>query len=121
VKSPDEDNWGKVKQVLGYLKDTINMPLILSMDSLMLSQWWVDAAYAVHDHDCKEHTGGGMSFGKGMALSYSRKQKIVAKSSTKAELIGVDNTLGYILWACYFMEEQGLSRQYECYLVGNKW
>jgi hypothetical protein len=29
----------------------------------------------------------------------------VAKSSTKAELVGVD--LGYILWVCYFMEEQG--------------
>jgi hypothetical protein len=106
MKSPDEDNWGKVQHILGYLKDTINMPLILSVDSLTLSQLLVDAAYAVH-HDCKGHTGVGMSFGQGMALRYSWKLKIVAKSSTKAELIGVDNTLGYILWACYFMEEQG--------------
>jgi hypothetical protein len=37
VKSPDEDDWGKVKQVLGYLKGTINMPLILLADSLTLS------------------------------------------------------------------------------------
>ncbi len=48
-----------------------------------------------------------MSYGQCMALSYSWKQKIVAKSSTKAELVGVDNTLGYILLALYFMEEQG--------------
>ena len=49
----------------------------------------------------------GMSFDQGMALSYSWKQKINTKSSTEAELVGVDNLLGYILWACHFMIEQG--------------
>ena len=29
------------------------------------------------------------------------------KSSPEAELVGVDDTLGYILWAGYFMIEQG--------------
>jgi hypothetical protein len=75
VRSPDEDDWGKVKRVLGYLKGTMHMLLILSADLLMLSRWWVDAAYAVHD-DCRGHTGAGMSFGQGMALSYSWKHKI---------------------------------------------
>ncbi len=103
VKSPDEDNWCKVKR---YLKGAINMPLILSVDSLTLSWWWVDAAHNVH-HNCKGHTGVGMSFGQGMALRYSWKQKIVAKSLTKAELVGVGNTPGWIIWAHYFMEEQG--------------
>jgi hypothetical protein len=55
VKSPDKDDWGKVKQVLGYLKGTINMPLTLLVDLLTLSQYWVDEAYAVH-HNCKGHT-----------------------------------------------------------------
>ncbi len=96
VRLPDEDDWGKVKRVLGYLKGTLHMPLILSANSLMLSRWWVDAAYAVHDN-CWGHTGAGMSFGQGMARSYSWKQKINTKSSTKAELVGVDNSLGYIL------------------------
>ncbi len=49
-----------------------------------------------------------MSFGQGMALSYSWKQKINTKSSTEAELVGVDDALlGYILWVRYFMQEQG--------------
>ncbi len=82
------------------------MPLVLSADFLTLLQWWVDAAYAVHS-DCKGHTGAGMSFGQGMAFSYSWKQKIMTKSSTEAELVGVYDSLGYILWARYFMEEQG--------------
>jgi hypothetical protein len=106
VRLPNKDDWGKVKRVLGYLKGTLHMPLILSADLLTLSQWWVDAAYAVHDN-CQGHTGAGMSFGQGMALSYSWKQKMNTKSSTEAELVGVDNLLGYILWACYFMIEQG--------------
>jgi hypothetical protein len=48
-----------------------------------------------------------MSFGQGMALSYSWKHKINTKSSTEAELVGVDDSLGYILWSRYFMVEQG--------------
>jgi hypothetical protein len=42
-----------------------------------------------------------------MALNYSRKQKMMTKRSTKAELVGVDDSLRYILWAHYFMQEQG--------------
>ena len=106
VRSPDKDDWGKVKRVLSYLKGTIHMPLILSADSLTLSWSWVHTAYAIHDA-CRGHTGAGMSFGQGMSLSYSWKQKINTKSSTEAELVGVDDTMGYILWARYFMQEQG--------------
>ncbi len=106
VKYPDEDNWGKLTRLLGYLKGTLHMPLVLSADSLTLSCWWVDAEYAVHNN-MKGHTGAGMSFDQGMALSYSRKHKIMMKSSTEAELVGVDDSLGYILRARYFMQAQG--------------
>ena len=106
VKSPDEDDWGKLKRLLQYLKGTLHMPLILSADSMTMPRWWVDAAFAVHD-DCKSHTGAGMSLGRGMAMSYSWKQKINTKSSTEAELVGVDDSLAYILWARYFLQEQG--------------
>ena len=37
VRPLDKDDWGKVKRVLGYLKGTMHMPLILSADSLTLS------------------------------------------------------------------------------------
>ena len=74
------------------------MPLILSADLLTLAWWWVDASYAVHSNP-KGYTGGGLSFGQGMALSYSWKHKINTGSSTEAELVGVDNLLRFILWA----------------------
>ncbi len=123
VRSLDEDNWGKVKRVLGYLKGTMHMPLILLADSLTLSWWWVDAVCTVHD-DSRGHTGAGMNLRQKMALTYSRKQMI----NTKSELDGVDNLLGYILWACYFMIEHGygsvlalLPGQHECYPAPDQW
>ncbi len=106
VKSPDKDNWGKLKRLLGYLKGTLHMPLVLSADSLTLSCWLVDVAYMVHN-DMKGHKGAGMSFGQSMALSYSWKHKIMTKGLTEAELVGVDGSLGYILWARYFMQARG--------------
>ncbi len=106
MRLPDKDNWGKVKKVLSYLRGTLHMPLILSVNLLTLSWWWVDAAYAVHD-DCCGHSGAGMSFGQGMTISYSWKQKINTKNSLEAGLVGVDDSLGYILWDPYFMQEQG--------------
>ena len=48
-----------------------------------------------------------MSFGQGMALGYSWKHKKTAKSLTEGELFGVNDTLGHILWARYFSQEQG--------------
>ena len=64
-----------------------------------------------------------MSFGQGMALGYSWKQKINVKSMTEAELVGVDDSLGYIFLARYFMIGAGvchesilaLPGQHECY------
>ncbi len=104
VKSPDKGDWGKLKRLLGYLKGTLHMQLVLLADSLTLSCWWVlDAAYAVHSN-MKGHMGAEMSFGQGMALSYSWKHKIMTKSLTEAELVGVDNYLGHILGARYFMQ-----------------
>ena len=44
-------------------------------------------------------------------MSYSWKQKINTKSSTEAELVGVDGSLGCILWARYFMMEQGFKME----------
>jgi hypothetical protein len=48
-----------------------------------------------------------MTFGKGAALSMSTKQKLNTKSSTEAELVGVDDTIPFNIWCLYFLREQG--------------
>ena len=48
-----------------------------------------------------------MTFGHGAVTSFSHKQKLNVKSSTKVQLIGVDDAWPQILWMTYFLEEQG--------------
>eukprot|EP00978_Attheya_sp_CCMP212_P048299 scaffold500167_cov161-Attheya_sp.AAC.1 len=71
-----------------------------------MMKWWVDAAFAVHP-DMKSHTGGTFSLGRGSIYSASLKQKLNTKSSTEAELVGVNDLMPQILWTQYFMEAQG--------------
>ena len=39
------------------------------------------------------HTGSVMTLGEGAVMSFSRKQKLNAKSSTEAELVAADEAL----------------------------
>ena len=89
-----------------YLRATIDLVLTLEADDLHILKWWVDASYAVHP-DMKSHTGGTMSMGKGSIYSASRRQKLNTKSSTEAELVGVDDVMAQVLWTRYFLEAQG--------------
>jgi hypothetical protein len=66
----------------------------------------VDASFAVHP-DMKSHTGGVMSLSSGTIYGTSTRQKLNTKSSTEAELVGVNNVMLQVLWTRYFLEAQG--------------
>jgi hypothetical protein len=106
VKKPDCDDYKKLARVIKYLRSTVNIPLTLEASSTHIMQWWVDASYAVHP-DMKSHTGGILSLGKGAVYATSTRQKINTKSSTEAELVGVNDVLPQALWTKYFLKEQG--------------
>ena len=55
----------------------------------------------------KSHTGACTSFGRGVVLPRSSKQKLNTKSSTEAELIGMSDSVPYSLWTVYFLRSQG--------------
>ena len=78
-----------------YLNGTIELYLTISIDDLKLIKWYVDASFAVHPN-YKSQTGSVMTMGNGAIQSGSTKQKINARSSTEAELIGVDDEIGKI-------------------------
>ncbi len=69
-------------------------------------RWWVDAAYAVHSN-MRGHTGATMMMGNGSVYSTSSKQKMVARSSTECEIIGVYDVLPQMMWVANFLQEQG--------------
>ena len=108
VKSPGEDDWGKLKRVLKYLNGTRHLHLKLSIDSLSSIKWYIDESHQIQD-DCQGHTGSMMTLGSGAISSTSRKQKINTKSSTETELVAVHDKLGDVLWMRYFLECQGYS------------
>jgi hypothetical protein len=106
VKYPDTDDYKKLTRVMKYLRGSLHMPLTLQADDLQIVKWWVDASFAVHK-DMKSHTGGMMTLGKGTVYGTSTRQKLNTKSSTEAELVGVNDVMPQILWTRYFLEAQG--------------
>jgi len=106
VKGPDRDDIKKLRRVMQYLRFTQHLPLTLEVGQSIAPKWWVDASFATHN-DMRSHTGGVMSMGKGAMWASSRKQRINTKSSTEAELVGVNDILPQVLWTRYFLEAQG--------------
>jgi hypothetical protein len=127
VNKPSEEDWEKLLRIMKYLNGSRDEVLFLSADDLHVIKWYVDASFAVHN-EFKSHTGGAMSYGTGVPISISRKQKLNTRSSTEAELVGVDDVSTMVLWTKLFLEEQGyrvskraMPRQPKRYPVGDEW
>jgi hypothetical protein len=69
-------------------------------------KWHVDGAFAVHD-DFKRHTGATKTLRTGAVISGSNKQNVNARSSTEAELIGLDDYIAKVMWTRHFLDAQG--------------
>ena len=106
-QAPDEDDYKKLTRVMQYLQGSIDLKLVLSADGSGMISWWVDAAYGVH-FDMKGQTGGTLSMGKGSVYSFAGAQKLVARSSTEAEVIGVDDLMPQMMWTGYFLKAHGV-------------
>jgi hypothetical protein len=61
-----------------------------------------------------------MSLGKGAAMSFSHRHKLNGRSSTEAELIGIDDALPCIMWGLYFIEAQGYEVTHNILFQDNK-
>jgi hypothetical protein len=120
-KDPNEADWGKLVRLMKYLNGTKNKRLTLSAGNLRCIKWYVDASFAFHP-DLKSHTGATVLFedGKGVVQSVSRKQKLNTKSSTEAELIGVNYISVMILWTKWFLEAHGYDMEKNIWYQDNK-
>lgn len=84
VAKSDKGDWDKLRRLLTYLQNTIDMPRIIGTENLDVLYAWVDASYAIHT-DMKGHTGGVISIGHGIVHQRSSKQKLNTKSSKETE------------------------------------
>ena len=106
VREPNQGDWNRLVRLMRYIHSTRGWHLTLSADDLRVIKWYVDAAFATHP-DYKSHTGAVMTMGGGAMQIMTRKQKLNSRSSTEAELIGVDDAITQLLWTKLFMEAQG--------------
>ena len=106
VQTPDEDDWGKLRRILQYLKGTRKLKLVLRAKDLSEQHWYVDASHGVH-WDFKGQTGACMTMGEGAVINVSLRQKNNTKSTCETELIGVDDCISSALWSVYFVQAQG--------------
>ena len=66
----------------------------------------VDCSFAGHD-DMRSHTVYAVGIGKGSVCSKSSSQKLNTKSSTEAELVGLSDSMGDLIWLRNFLKGQG--------------
>ena len=79
----------------------------------------MDASFAVHP-DFKSHSGATMMMGTGAIQSASMKQKLNTRSSTEAEIVGVDDLAPKIFWTKLFIEAQGYNIEKNILYQDNK-
>ena len=106
LSDPDIDDWKKLARLMRYINSTTNLKFRFSIQDFRAIKWWVDTSYAVHPITCS-HTSGTFTLRRGSIYSSSIKQKFIAKSSTEAECIALNNIARQIIWTQNFLQDQG--------------
>lgn len=105
VKEPNQQDLSKLSRLIRYIRGTVDYGIELTMEDGKLDAF-VDASHCVHAKDGKSQTGVYVTIGTGPIFVRSSKQKLVAKSSTEAELVAISDSLPQIIWIREFMLEQ---------------
>lgn len=106
VLCPDEDDEKKLDRVLSYLLYSRDQKLTLKIGDRLEIRAYVDASFGTY-RDMKSVTGVIIMIGGASIYVKSGKQKIVTRSSTEAELVGLSDALSQIIWTREFLISQG--------------
>ena len=106
VKKPTKQDLDKLIRMLKYLRGTASMGIELMYKPGVIEAY-VDASHCVHA-DGKSQSGLFLTLGSGGYNVKSSKQKMVAKSSTEAELIAISDALPILIWQREIMVEQDM-------------
>lgn len=107
VLAPTEHDLAKLQRILGYLSITTSQQLLLKVGDSISIRAYVDSSFGTYD-DCKSVTGTAIFIGGAPVYFKSSKQKIVTRSSTEAELVGISDALSQILWTREYVIHQGI-------------
>ena len=100
LENPGPVHWHAVKHVLGYLAD---LALGFGKEEKDL-EGYADADGLMNE-DCKALTGYTFLIDGGAILWCTKKQEIIALSTTEAEYVAITHTSKEALWLCTLIKE----------------
>ena len=95
-------------RILAYLFGSKGQTLTLDIGNKVEVRACVDASFGTYG-DMKSVTGVIVMIGSAIIYVKSAKQKIITRSSTEAELVGLSDALSQILWTREFIQHHGIS------------
>ena len=78
----------------------------MSANESGIIKWWIYGSFVVHPNT-RGHTGGGLSMGRRFPIVSSTKHNMNTRSSTKIEVVSVDDYMPDVLWTRYWLDAQG--------------
>jgi hypothetical protein len=107
VLIPTEEDWTKLMRILSYLLYSKDQQLVLRIGPTLELKAFVDASFGLYE-DGKSITGVVIMLGNAPIYVKSGKQKILTRSSTEAELVGITDSMSQVLWTREYLLCAGL-------------
>lgn len=113
LKAPSDEHWTSAKRILKYLKSTINFGIIYNGSNKKANQLiaYSDADYASCLDTRKSISGVVLILNTGPVAWCSRKQGVVATSTTDAEYIAAHDAAKEIVWLRQLLEDINFQQQ----------
>jgi hypothetical protein len=105
---PGRTHWNAVKRVFRYLRGTADIALEYGPSAVgVVASVYSDADYAGDRDRARSTTGFGVFIGPNLVQWGSRRQDVVAKSTTEAEYIAANEAASEAKWFRLWLQELG--------------
>uniref|UniRef100_A0A2N9EUN8 Integrase catalytic domain-containing protein n=1 Tax=Fagus sylvatica TaxID=28930 RepID=A0A2N9EUN8_FAGSY len=108
MAAPRSLHYAAVLRILRYLKGTLFHGLHFSSQSSLTLQAYSDADWAGDPTDRRSTTGYCFLLGDSFIFWHSKKQSVVARSSTEAEYRALADTTAELLWLRWLLQDLGI-------------